>query len=541
MGVAPPPRRFTYPFHYTPHPLAERAVDDLIGRLAELPSLSRQGKMFGVLVVRSPEGGLGYLAAYSGKLENSHHLPGFVPPVFDILRQDGFYKRGEREVNALNARVDELTDSEALREARCGYAEAQSAAEMEIADCKRAQKQAKRDRATRREASASLDEAARAELLKTLRQESIRDNFALKDLRRALRSRVARAEARLRELEAELNSLKQTRAARSAELQREIFAHYSFLNARGKRRDLNELFAPTVFSKPPAGAGDCAAPKLLQYAYTHGLAPVCMAEFWWGAAPDSRLRRQGHYYPACRGKCEPILGHMLGGLDVDPNPMLDPPDPTLSFRTVYEDEHLLVVSKPPGMLSVPGRRFSDSVLSRLKEAYPEATGPLLVHRLDMSTSGLLLAAKTKKVHKHCQLQFQDRTVQKRYVALLTAPPPRDRGRIDLPLRGDLYDRPRQLVDLAQGKPASTRYELTERRADGTALVHLWPETGRTHQLRVHAAHAHGLDAPIAGDDLYGQPHRDGKYAHRLHLHAEYLSLRHPITEMPIEFTDRAPF
>jgi tRNA pseudouridine32 synthase/23S rRNA pseudouridine746 synthase len=306
------------------------------------------------------------------------------------------------------------------------------------------------------------------------------------------------------------------------------------LNAKGEKKDLSELFKDTTQKVPPAGAGECAAPKLLQYAYQNGLIPIAMAEFWWGDSPKQEIRRHGYYYPACKGKCEPILKHMLVGLQVDENPLQKEALRKKELEIVYEDEWLVVVNKPAGMLSVPGKSDSDSVYQQMIKRYPNATGPMIVHRLDMATSGLLLIAKNKEVHQNLQAQFKNRTIEKRYTAILDGCIKMDEGIIQLPIRPEPNDRPRQVVDHIYGKPAITRYQVIERKAEQTRIS-FYPLTGRTHQLRVHAAHPFGLNAPIIGDELYGIK------ADRLYLHAEYIAFQHPITNQKITIEKKAGF
>ncbi|MEZ4800064.1 MAG: RluA family pseudouridine synthase [Flavobacteriales bacterium] len=320
----------------------------------------------------------------------------------------------------------------------------------------------------------------------------------------------------------EIEILKEERKTRSANLQNEIFDQYFFYNKALEKKSLGDIFKFTPEGRPTAGAGECAAPKLLQHAFIHGLEPIAMAEFWWGQSPKSEIRIHGHYYPACKGKCEPILGHMLVGMNVEPNPMLNNPAEGKELEIVWEDDVMVVVNKPAEFLSVPGKNINDSVLERLKTLYPNATGPLLVHRLDMSTSGILIAGKTEAVYKHLQRQFIKRSVKKRYVALLEGIVEGEEGMIDLPMRVDLGDRPRQMVCYEYGKPARTKWKVIERK-EGKTKVQFYPITGRTHQLRVHAAHPLGLNTPIVGDDLYG------KRSNRLHLHAEWIEFYHPIS------------
>ena len=544
--TADPPPRFTYPFNYAPHPLAKAAAADLqrhletqtdwtydFGRGSD--GVGSRGKMFGVLVVRNLQGQLGYLAAYSGKLADRNDLPGFVPPVYDTLQQEGFYKIGERRLVRVNTAVRELTTGEELAAARAELASARAAAEAAIETTQaanRAARQARRQRRTAAATTASPTEITHLE--RELARQSKQHFYALKDLKREWKARVETAEQRVNAITDRIARLKQLRKEYSHWLQHRIFRQYRFLDAGGHRRDLNDIFAATPFRIPPAGAGECAAPKLLQYAYEHDYQPVCMAEFWWGQSPKSAIRRHGNFYFACRGKCKPILGHMLQGLDVDPDPLAVNPARGKELPIVYEDDHLLVVDKPEGFLSVPGKTIEDSVWARVRSWYPAATGPLTVHRLDMSTSGLMVVSKTKEVHKLLQRQFFQRSVRKRYVAILEGEVQGDQGYVNLPLRGDPTDRPRQIVCTEHGKPARTRWTVIERLPEQTRVA-LWPATGRTHQLRVHCAHPLGLDCPIVGDELYGQ------VGDRLHLHAAGLWFHHPILDREIALTSTVPF
>ena len=543
--IGPPPR-FTYPFYYRPHPLTLAAADDLQQHLrrqqnwvhdfglAAGPSTGGRGKMFGVLVVSDDQGTLGYLAAYSGKLAESNHLPGFVPPVFDLLDPEGFYRAGELAVHELTRELEALRSTPEYRQAIENYAAAEERMEVELAEERQKVKRGKLARKQLRTTADGLDEAERQDLEERLRVESISESYGFKDLKRALAMQVKQKKKILDEYHTKIDKVAGARATMSATLQARIFEQYTFLDAVGVPRSLDSIFANTVFGTPPAGAGECAAPKLLQFAYRHRLRPVALAEFWWGESPTSAIRKHGYFYPACRGKCEPILGHMLRGLPTDPNPLLVNPGRDKELRIVYEDDAILVVDKPAELLSVPGKRITDSVQSRMRKAYPEATGPMIVHRLDMSTSGLLLLSKTQEAHKLLQRQFFKRSVKKRYLALLAGRLAEDSGTIDLPLRGDLEDRPRQIVCSTDGKSARSHWEVLERRPD-TTLVHFWPVTGRTHQLRVHAAHPAGLNAPIVGDDLYGRP------ADRLYLHAEALEFTHPLTREVLRFTAAVDF
>ena len=527
----PLPERFTYPFHYTPHPLCVIAAEETQAYLKERTEWREElqtGKMFGVLVVRTPAGEVGYLAAFSGNLAGKNVHPFFVPPIYDLLQPDGFFRQEEERINEINARIRTLQASPALEDARSRLQSTIEYCDFVLQAAKDLMKKRKEERDRLRQFPLTEEETA------LLIKESQHMKAAHKLTKKSLRSILEEDQAKVDRLEQEIEQLKQERKRRSAALQRKLFEQFRILNARGEVKDLCELFAPTYQGAPPAGAGECAAPKLLQYAYQHQLEPIAMAEFWWGDSPKTEIRHHGYYYPACKGKCEPILHHMLQGLRVDENPLLADSHRETKLDILYEDDYLLVINKPEGMLSVPGKGDVDSVYQRLSILYPEATGPIIVHRLDMATSGLLLAAKTKEAHQNLQAQFKNRTIQKRYIALLEGEVPQDEGEIRLPLCPDPLDRPQQIVSEEFGKPAFTRYRVLER-TSGKTLIAFYPQTGRTHQLRVHAAHPLGLQCPILGDELYGRK------AERLYLHAEYLAFTHPITSERIEIQKSPAF
>ena len=527
----PLPERFTYPFHYTPHPLCVIAAEETQAYLKERTEWREElqtGKMFGVLVVRTPAGEVGYLAAFSGNLAGKNVHPFFVPPIYDLLQPDGFFRQEEEQINEINARIRILQTSPALEDARSRLQSTIEYCDFVLQAAKDLMKKRKEERDRLRQFPLTEEETA------LLIKESQHMKAAHKLTKKSLRSILEEDQAKVDRLEQEIEQLKQERKRRSAALQRKLFEQFRILNARGEVKDLCELFAPTSQGTPPAGAGECAAPKLLQYAYQHQLEPIAMAEFWWGDSPKTEIRHHGYYYPACKGKCEPILHHMLQGLRVDENPLLADSHRETKLDILYEDDYLLVINKPEGMLSVPGKGDADSVYQRLSILYPEATGPIIVHRLDMATSGLLLAAKTKEAHQNLQAQFKNRTIQKRYIALLEGEVPQNEGEIRLPLCPDPLDRPRQIVSEEFGKPALTHYRVLER-TSGKTLIAFYPQTGRTHQLRVHAAHPQGLHCPILGDKLYGRK------AERLYLHAEYLAFTHPITSERIEIQKSPAF
>ena len=581
------PEKFTYPFHYTPHPLCVLAAEEVKEYIASRKEWQEElvsGKMFGVLIVQTDNGitnneenQIGYLAAFSGNLDGKNLHPYFVPPVYDLLQPEGFFKIEEEQISAINIRIRELENSGSYLDSKEKWKIETEQAKAVLNQAKAELKMAKEAREIRRQSSPELSGEEQASLIR----ESQYQKAEYKRLEKKWKKRLEELETEVRHFDIEIERLKTERKERSAALQRKLFEQFRMLNAQGEVKDLYTIFEQTVQKVPPAGAGECALPKLLQYAYLHQLKPLAMAEFWWGDSPKNEIRHHGYYYPSCKGKCEPILQHMLQGLEVDENPLLNPVHEDEELEIVFEDEWLLVVNKPAGMLSVPGKAEDrDSVYHRLKKKYPEATGPMIVHRLDMATSGLLLVAKTKEVHRDLQAQFANRSIKKRYVAVLdgviikteketkpiaekailiaketvstkkTAKAERtgNTGRIELPLCLNPLDRPRQMVSSEHGKEAITEYQIiseseritsesentfnesnrideSERSINESrkyTRIVFYPLTGRTHQLRVHAAHPEGLGCPILGDELYG------KKADRLYLHAEYIEFRHPI-------------
>ena len=530
------------PFYYEPHPLALQAVDEVVaflkGDTAQrfLPAKADEsfvhdiskGKMFGVLVVeRRMENGddseTGYLAGYSGQIGGRADWEGFVPAVFDYLQPDGYFKRHEAEIVGVSEEIHSLENSSEYSLATRRLDDVRQQGEREIADYKAMMLHSKNERDLRRKALWEAVDQAEAE------EEMIRESqFQKAELRRIKKrwsAETALAEERVRRVDERLTSLRQRRRTMSDMLQRWLFSRFMMLNAYGERRSLLEIWKNEL---PPAGAGECCEPRLLQYAFSKGWHPLCMAMFWWGESPKEEVRHHLHFYPACNGKCKPILGWMLRGLEVDTNPLEDEKHQKLTI--IYEDDSICVVNKPAGMLAVRGKSNRESVQSMMQERYPDAENPLVVHRLDMATSGLMVIAKTMEAYRCLQQQFAKREVRKRYVAVLSHEESRKKGEISLPLRPDLSDRPRQIVDFMHGKKAETTYETI-----GNCRINLYPHTGRTHQLRVHCAHADGLNNPIKGDELYG------KRADRLYLHAEELSFLHPVTHERVTFHVPCPF
>ncbi len=569
------PERINNPLDYEPHPLCIAACKELQAYLAERKDWREEidkGKMFGVLIVEKNDKEIGYLAAYSGQIGGRSDWKGFVPAVFDYLQPDGYFKTHEAKITELNQRIAHLINNPEIKETERILNKLHKVQEhklnlhkMQITEAK-----AKRD-ARRQEASLHPDTKG---LTPEEKQAMIKESQFLKaELRRfkKLISQKTPLEEMYDNYQKGLQEIKQLRKSDSDELQKWLFSQFKMLNDKGESKDLLEIFKEFNQMVPPAGSGECCEPKLLQYAFEHGLKPIQMAMFWWGESPKEEIRHHLHFYPACNGKCKPILHWMLPA-DVFEQASAD----AYIYNKVeilYEDQELAVIHKPEGMLSVPGKDAQQpSIYSWARKQFPEATGPLIVHRLDMATSGLMVIAKTEFAYHRLQEQFTSHQVQKRYVAIVCckykdmAQRIKDATKmISLPLMPDYLDRPRQIVNHEQGKEAITEYEVLgseERRVKSeefnSAANHevqssnlkvqssnlkvqcirlaLYPKTGRTHQLRVHCAHREGLDAPILGDPLYGNVKAD-----RLYLHAEAIIFKHPLTGKEIHIERKADF
>ena len=548
MGKA---KVFPNPFYYEPSPLARLAIALLQQSLPEL----KEGKMFGVLIVEY-EGKLGYLQAYSGQLEGVS-TEGFVPLVFDYLQPNGYFKTQEAEITALNHEIEVLKQLGDYEKAMEKLTKLKVEAQQVVAEAQQKMVIAKRLRDERRKEKAIVSEDEQREMIR----ESQYMKAELHRIKKRYAALLEAAEAEVEAYNRKIAELKSTRKRKSDHLQRWLFSQFIFQNARGERKDLLSIFrnyyllhSPksvlathytamgeqiTLF--PPSGTGECCEPKLLQYAFTHGMRPIEMAMFWWGEPPKTEIRQHGQFYPACNGKCKPLLTWMLKGMNVAANAL--EVEAKQSIDIVYEDRDLAVIVKPSGMLTVPGRSKRQSVETILRQRWNENDTPIIVHRLDMATSGLLVVARNRYAHKQLQAQFKERTIQKRYVALLSTDLlnrvglPKE-GTISLPLCADVLDRPRQMVDRNKGKTAITHYKiigkipLHDSYYSEAVKVELRPVTGRTHQLRVHCAHSEGLACPILGDTLYG------KRADRLYLHAEYLAFTHPTMGKPLSFESK---
>lgn len=534
------PEKFTFPFYYEPHLLSKIAATELQDYLESQTDFEHNfgfdstqnslsiGKMFGVLVVQNKQNEIGYLAAFSGKLADKSLPEKFVPPVFNMRTEGSFYIKGEAEIDEINHQLAVLKKDKLYLNLKKTVKKLHKTITEDLKLQRMKMKSYKLERKVRKKNSVSiLNEVNFKKLTKKLEQESYNDQFFYKELQEYYRVKTKKANNALAFFENKITALKKERKEKSKYLQQTLFSKYVFINQQKEFKNLLDIFDnPKI--KPPAGSGECSAPKLLQYAFTNDLKPISMAEFWWGVSPNTAIRQHKNFYPACQSRCKPILTHMLTGVKMEHNLLLENLSKQQELRIIYEDDVLIVVHKPAELLSVPGKQIQDSVFTRIKKNYPKATGPLIVHRLDMSTSGILVLTKTKETNKILQSQFINRTIKKRYVALLDGVLNKKSGKITLPLRVDLDDRPKQLVDFEYGKPAETRWEIMNKE-NGKTRVYFYPVTGRTHQLRVHAAHKNGLNIPIVGDDLYG------KKSNRLHLHAEFIEFYHPITKEKINF------
>lgn len=548
------PERMNNPLDYQPHPLCIAVCKELQTYLSEREDWREEidkGKMFGVLIVENaqPASGapeIGYLAAYSGQIGGRSDWDDFVPAVFDYLQPDGYFKTHEAEISGINQSIRKLEANTHMKEAKGLILQLQEERKHTIAAYQEKIKKAKAKRDARREAG-SLNPEEEAEMVK----ESQFMKAELRRLKKSLSEKTS-LETEYEAYQADILSLKQLRKTLSDALQQWLFSQFRMQNHEGESKDLLEIFRDAALRDypqatiatsriaalkmvPPAGSGECCEPKLLQYAYSLGYKPLQMAMFWWGESPKEEIRHHLHFYPACNGKCKPILQWML------PASTFEPAAVDLSLynkvETLYEDREIAVIHKPEGLLSVPGKDAAQpSVHALMRSKYPEATGPLIVHRLDMSTSGVMMIAKTEFAYHRLQKAFLNHQIQKKYVAIISGKDIPEKGIISLPLMPDYLDRPRQIVDHEQGKEAITEYEVLEPVDDSHLRIALYPKTGRTHQLRVHCAHQEGLNAPILGDPLYGN-----EKAARLHLHAEEITFEHPLTGKKMTITRKADF
>ena len=548
---------FTDPFRYVPDPRVLHAGRIVISRLAEWASMPEgtpektiersfaEGKMLGVLICRT-----GFLAAFSGTVKGpdgsvTASVDGFVPPIIDLTDEQGYFKINEATITRLNKELKILSSSPAYNAMKTELINAQATRDAEIEALQDQIRLAKIQRDKIR------NESTDPSKLDGLIRESQFQKAELKRCKDRWKEHIREIENQISEFEATIRDLKARRAEQSDALQKWIFENAIVHNGAGESLSIWEIFSCGGLT-PPGGTGDCAAPKLLNYAFAHGLEPLAMGEFWYGASPDTAVRTHGHFYPSCTSKCGPLLGYMMKGLRhpirsgaTERSGMTDTSLPT-PICNLYEDESIIVVEKPSGMPSVPGLDGRNSLQELLTSQSNEIHA---VHRLDMDTSGVMVFAKTSEAAVNLRRQFEDHTVRKTYMARVSADTVSQtgssktgKGAIDLPLSPDYDERPRQKIDFRQGKPAYTEYEIIRNHEDGTADLLLYPHTGRTHQLRVHCAHHLGLGRPIVGDLLYGGysvfDNKAIEPAHpsRLCLHALSITFRHPETGQELTFT-----
>ena len=573
-----PDTGFTDPFRYIPDKLVKLAGQLVIDRLAQWASLPEgsperhiersfaEGKMLGVLVCRT-----GYLAAFSGTVKGPEgrvtaSVDGFVPPIIDLTEDNGHFKRKEAVITQMNKAIEILSASTELEELRKEFQEASEKRDAEIENLQN------RIRFSKMQRDEIRSETADPARLEELIRESQFQKAELKRCKDRWKSHISEIKDRINEFEDTINDLKARRSAKSDTLQKWIFENAIVRNRAGESSSIWEIFSREGLI-PPGGTGDCAAPKLLNYAFFHGLEPLAMGEFWYGTSPDTAVRTHGHFYPSCTSKCGPLLGYMMKGLRSPVEPVMTYRHPLMSgvtqkseatesslpttFGNLYEDESIIVVEKPSGMPSVPGLdgriSLQEILTSGMAGRNDSSPGTIhAVHRLDMDTSGVMVFAKSAEAAVNLRRQFEDHTVRKTYMAKVSAdtdiPSKTGKGAIDLPLSPDYDERPRQKVDFTQGKPAHTEYETIRTNEDGTSDILLYPYTGRTHQLRVHCAHHLGLGRPIVGDLLYGghsvyecnsgncMETNTKVLPGRLCLHALSITFLHPETGQELTFT-----
>ena len=534
---------FTDPFRYVPDPRVLHAGRIVISRLAEWASMPEgrpektiersfaEGKMLGVLICRT-----GFLAAFSGTVKGSDgsvtaSVDGFVPPIIDLTDEQGYFKINEAAITRLNKELKILSSSPAYNGLKTELINTQATRDAEIEALQDQIRLAKIQRDKIR------NESTDPSKLDGLIRESQFQKAELKRCKDRWKDRIYEIENQISEFEATIRVLKARRAEQSDALQKWIFENAIVHNGAGESLSIWEIFSCGGLT-PPGGTGDCAAPKLLNYAFAHGLEPLAMGEFWYGASPDTAVRTHGHFYPSCTSKCGPLLGYMMKGLR---HPITGTTSLPTPIGNLFEDDSIIVVEKPSGMPSVPGLDGRNSLQELLTSQSNEIHA---VHRLDMDTSGVMVFAKTAEAAVNLRRQFEEHTIRKTYMARVSADTdiPSGKGAIDLPLSPDYDERPRQKIDFRQGKPAYTEYEIIRNHEDGTADLLLYPHTGRTHQLRVHCAHHLGLGRPIVGDLLYGGysvfDNKAIEPAHpsRLCLHALSITFRHPETGQELTFT-----
>ncbi len=518
---------FTYPFAYTPDPRCQEAKEIVKKELEERDELQediRNGKMFGVLVCENAEGRQGFIASFSGTLGGRSHQKWFVPPMLDYEQQDGVFKTEEASISELNRAISQRENDNRYVEQKKAITEKVAESALTISELKKRYAEHRQERKKLRtehpEMKDELDRQSQFE-----KAEIKRTAARLDEELSALRDSIAKYET-------ETEALKTERKRRSNVLQRWLFSRMKAHCADGALLSVWDIFQFAGKSVPPSGTGECAAPKLLNYAFAHKYKPISMAEFWMGTSPKGEIRIEGQFYPACNQKCGPLLSRMMRGMDIEANP-LEKSAVGRPLKILYEDEWLLIVDKPYGLMTVSDVPTQETLMTQVC-AIRNIEGPGYVHRLDMATSGIVVIAKDKETHQAMQHLFENREIKKRYVAIVEGRPKEQRGTIRLPLIPNIDDRPRQMVDFIRGKEAMTEYETIETNGATTRLL-LYPLTGRTHQLRIHLASPLGLGCPIVGDNLYGH------LGARLMLHSDAIWFIHPRTKKAVHISCTAEF
>lgn len=523
----------TDPFRYSPHPLVIKAARQIVDRISSNPLLEQEfskGKMIGVLICRKKDNTIEHLAAFSGNVAGTNHIEGFVPPIYDLLDPDGYFKQGEARLNEMNRLIESLSEADE-------YKKLITSLESSLTECNDHLSRMKADMAiSKKKRDAIRASGSEPSVTEELIRQSQYEKAEYRRIKTEWEERISQIRKSLDEYRNMIDSHKRQRAELSEHLQKWIFSRFIVHNALGESSNIGEIFDRQGLI-PPGGTGECAAPKLLEYAYRNSLEPLAMGEFWYGRSSDTAVRVHGHFYPSCTSKCGPLLGYMMQGLELDQEKTS-----TQIPVIIHEDNDIIIVEKPSGMPSVPGLNGMLSL-----EEHLEFHNPHPIHRLDMDTSGIMVFARNETAANHLRRQFEEHIVRKTYIARL-APDcgnethqclvPGTAGRISLAICPDYDERPRQKADKTQGKYAVTDYRIEKSHPDGTTDILLHPITGRTHQLRVHCAHACGLGRPIIGDKLYGGcgsiTHNDKKPS-RLHLHALSITFTHPGTGMEMTF------
>lgn len=531
------PESISSPNNYSPSKIAKKASKHLQNVLEQNYSLhdfknelkmgDSGGKMFGVLVVQKKNNEVGYLAAFSGKLGGKTIVPGFVPPIFDLLDTKNYFLKEEEKISELNLQYSTLINSKEFLDLQQQLKEEKSNKEKEILNHKQSSKQNKLKRKKLRQIVSDSSE------IELLNHQSALEKIELKNLKQLWNDKIKSSENRLSEFENKIQALEELRKSLSSDLQKRIFESYVLKNANGDKLNMLDVFLREKNQLPPAASGECAAPKLFNYAYLNDFKPVALAEFWWGEGSRDKIRKHKHYYPVCKSKCEPILNFMLQGLNVEQDPLnIEKPVPLI--EVLFEDDFLVIIDKPSGVLSAPGKTKSHSIHDWIKRRFTDNKEMKPVHRLDMDTSGILVIAKNETIYKALQKQFLNKSIKKEYSAILDGVLSSEKGTVSLPLRPDIEDRPRQMVCNEFGKESTTEFEIIRIENNKTKIL-FRPITGRTHQLRVHSSHPLGLNIPIVGDPLYG------KRSKRLLLHASKIEFIHPVTQKIIIIQNPPPF